>query len=201
MKANLNSTSKRALSILANPNFKKQGLDAEFVVSLDKSDKILTVFHDGKSGEVELIFNDVLAIFAKNRSVSELWKINFREVENFLRDENHLPAFGETTSELEDILNFQKISLISGAIKARSGEELNILFEVLFDWEKLSLVAKNEWAKRFVTLLGSELIFCDETAMTFTKAPKDVDDLDFELLVKEIFNRGEFVLPMKVVAV
>lgn len=201
MKVNLSTTSKRAQEILANPRFKNADLSSEFGVTLDRSDKILTVFHNGKSGEIELIFNDVLAIFAKNRSILDLWKINFREVENFLRDENHLPAFGDMTTEMEEILNLQKIGLVAETLKTGASEEIKTLTEMLFDWEKLSLVAKNEWARDFLKILGSELIFCDGTTMTFTKFPKDVGNMDLEIMVGKIFEGGELILPMKVVAV
>ncbi len=201
MKVNLDTTSKRAQGILANPQFKNEELDSDFQVNLDGSDRILTVFHSGKSGEIELIFSEALAVFAKNRTLSELWRINFREIENFLRDENHLPAFLEEASVLEEILRARKISLIAEAYKSKAGEEIYTLVEMMFDWRNLSLVGKNQWAMELLKIVGSELIFCDEETLSFTQASKDVAGSDLELLIQKILGGGEIVLPMKVVAV
>lgn len=201
MKVNLATTSKRAQGILINPQFKKDELDTDFQVTMDSGDRILTVFHSGKSGEYELIFSEALAVFAKNRTIGELWRINFREVENFLRDENHLPAFAEKAPVLEEILRIRKISMIAEALRTKAGEEIYTLVEVMFDWRNLSLVAKNQWALEFLKTIDSELIFCDEETLTFTKTSKEVEGSDLELLVQKILGGGEIVLPMKVVAV
>lgn len=201
MKVNLTTISKRAQGILTNSQFQKSDLTSDFEVTLDSSDRILTVFHSGKAGEIELILSEALAVFAKNRTIADLWKINFREVENFLRDENHLPAFTESIPEMEKILNIRKISLIAEALKTKAGEEVYTLIEMIFDWRNLSLVAKNQWAMEFLNIIGSELIFCDGETLTFTKVPKDVPGSDLELLVQRILGGGEIVLPMKVVAV
>ena len=201
MKANLNTISKRAHKILDNPMHLNPGIESDFLVTLDSSDKILTVFHQGTSGEIELIFGEVLSILVKNKTISEVWKINYREVESFLRDENHLQAFGEPVEELDKILTVSKITLIAEAIKGRGGEKFVTLKEIMFDWENLSLVAKNQWASEFLELVGFELVFCDESLLTFTNFPKDLLRSELEILVQKILGGGEIVLPMKVVAV
>lgn len=201
MKVNLTTISVRAQSFLEQPKFLDTTLESEFLVTLDGSDRILTVFHNSKKGEIELIFNESLAVFATNRTLNDLWKINFREIENFLRDENHLPALDDQSGNPEEILRTQKISLIAEALKTKFGSEINTLAEMLFDWRNLSLVAKNEWAGELLKLLSLELIYCDESTLTFTGLKKEVAGSDLELLIRRIFERGEILLPMKVVAV
>lgn len=201
MKVNLSATSKRIQNILKTPLFKNINLETEFGLTLDGSDKILTVFHNGKSDELELVLNDVLAIFAKNRSLPDLWKINFREIESFLRDENHIPAFGAMAKEAEEVLNLQKITLIAEVINTAAIKDMRTLAGGLYHWEKLSLAAKNEWANGFLKIIGSELVFCDSQTLTLTKVQPEVTNRDLEILSQKIFDRFNIILPMKVVAV
>lgn len=201
MEQKLVTISKRAQAILANPQYLNSSINDSFQVTLDLSDKILTVHHSGKQGEIELILSEALIVFAKNQSLNDLWKINFREVENYLRDENHLPAFSADLVNLEEKLNLLKISLIAAGLRARSKEDLSRLASVVFDWEKHSLVTKNIWARDFLAVLGFELIFCDGQTLTLTKVPGEATNSDLEYLFKHLLGSVENDLPMKVVAV
>ena len=201
MKVNLDTTSKRALAILGSPKFKNTDIDSDFEIHFDSNDKILTVYHDGKNGEIELLFDEVLSVFAKNRTIEELWKINFREIENFLRDENHLQALSEDMLILEEILNKRKISLISEAIKNRSSETIYTLIEMFFDWRNLSLVSKNQWAHEFLNIIRCELIFCNEDTLTLRNSSKVATSSDLEALIIKILGVGENIPSLKVVAV
>lgn len=201
MEHKLVTISKRAQAIFANPQYLNSSINEYFLVSFDSSDKILTVHHDGKQGEIELILSEALIVFAKNQLLNDLWKINFREVENYLRDENHLPAFSTDLKNLEEKLNLLKIALIAAAFQARSKEELSRLASDVFDWEKYSLVTKNIWARDFLAVLGLELIYCDGQTLTLTKAPGEATNPDLEYLFKHLLGRVENDLPMKVVAV
>ena len=201
MKVNLNSISKRAQSFISEPKFLNSDIPFDFEVSLDKSDKILTVFYQGKSGDLNLLFSEALAIFSKNRPINELWKINFREIENFLRDENHLPAFQENLPEIESALEKVKISLIATVVKLQVGKELIELKSGISHWEKLNLVSKNTWAESFVKHLGWQFIFCDGGVLTVAGTPSGVSNEGLQLLFEKILETGEFVLPVKVVAV
>ena len=201
LKVNLNTISKRARDFLNNPQFINAEIDSDFELILDLSGIILTVYHKGNSSEVQLIFSEVLAVFAKNKTIHELWKVNFREVENFLRDENHLLAFPQPTLEFENLLNITKISMIAEGFKNLSGGKIYDLKKTVFDWENLNLVAKNQWAEEFLDIIGAELIFCDNFTLTFTNKGQDITRSDLEILVQKILVGEENVLPMKVVAV
>jgi hypothetical protein len=176
LKVNLATISKRAKGFLENPQFLKSDLLEDFQVTLDSSDKILTVYYRFHSEEVERIFSEGLAIFSKNRNPDELWIINFREFENFLRDENHLPALDLLTPEFEEIFIIIKISLIASIIKLRHGTDLVNTIQTASHWENLSLVEKNIWARDFLVFLGRELIFCDGQTLTVKKAPIGVTE-------------------------
>lgn len=201
MKLNLNSISGRAQSFLKNPSFYKAGLLSDFIVTVDGNDKILTAFHGKNAGDVDFIIASVLAKFSENKKILDIWKINFREIESFLRDENHLPAFTENIPELEQILNSNKISLVGSAIKAKLGSEAENLFSLRKNWNQLSLAAKNQWAQKLSAALGWELILCEEEVLTVTSTPSGVDEAGLSVLIGTVLSGAETLPPMKVVAV
>jgi hypothetical protein len=201
LKVKLNSISHRAQEVLSNPSFHKAGLLSDFLVTVDGDDKILTVFHGKKAEDVHFIIAEVLAKFSENKKILDIWKINFREIESFLRDENHLPAFTENIPELEQGLNFNKISLVGSAIKAKLGPEADVLFSQRKNWNQLSLAAKNQWAQKLLAPLGWELILCEEEVLTVTSMPESLDEAGSSQLINTILSGEESLPPMKVVAV
>lgn len=201
MKVNLNSISNRAQHFLKNPLFYKAGLDSDFIVTVDDNDKILTVFHGKNPDDMDFIIAEVLAKFSENKKIQDIWKINFREIESFLRDENHLPAFTDNTLELENILASNKISLIGFAVKAKLGPKAFDLFSQRKNWNQLTLAAKNLWAKELLAPLGWQLILCEEEVLTVTSVPPGIDEAGLSLLFSTVLSGAESLPPMKVVAV
>lgn len=173
----------------------------DFEVTVDENDKILTVFHGKNADEVDFIIAEVLAKFSENKKIGDIWKINFREIESFLRDENHLPAFTENIPELESILNSNKISLIGFTVKAKLGPVVFELISQRKNWNMLSIAAKNEWAQKILAPLGWELILCEEEVLTVTSTPSGVDEAGLSLLISTILSGVDSLLPMKLVAV
>lgn len=176
-------------------------MPVDFEVSVDENDKILTVFHGKNADEVDFIIAEVLAKFSENKRILDIWKINFREIESFLRDENHLPAFTENIPELESILGTHKISLIGFAVKSKLGASSLELVSQRKNWNQLSIAAKNEWAQKLLAPLGWELILCEEEVLTVTSTPSGVDEAGLSLLINTILIGADSLLPMKVVAV
>lgn len=201
MKVNLNSISKRAQHFLKNPVFYKAELNSDFEVSVDDNDKILTVFHGKNPEDVDFIIAEVLAKFSENKKIQDIWKINFREIESFLRDENHLPAFSENIPEVDNILTSTKISLIGFAVKAKLGSKAKDLFSQRKNWNQLTLAAKNVWAKELLAPLGWQLILCEEEVLTVTSVPPGVDEAGLSHLIHTVLSGAESLPPMKVVAV
>jgi hypothetical protein len=201
LKANLEKISKRAWGFYENPQFLNSDLLEDFEVILNDSDKILTVSHRKYSIDIDLIFSEAMALFSLNRTISDLWKINYREFENFLRDENHLPAFAEDATILEEFFVKMKISLIASTINFRQKTKLALLKNGIFNWRNLSLVEKNIWSRDFLEVLGWTFIFCDEGTLTVANSPLFTTNESLELLLMKIFGVGELDFPLKVVAV
>ncbi len=201
MKVNLNIMSQRAQGFIKNPKFFKAGTSSGFLVTLDDYDRILTVSHGKNPEDVEFILAEVVAKFSENKIIPDVWKINFREIESFLRDENHLPAFTESIQEIESVLIQVKASLIGFAVKAKLKNQYEWLISQRKNWNQLSLTAQNEWAQTLIKPLGWELIFCEGDVLTVTNTPAGVDAEALSLLVNAVLSGEEMILPMKVVAV
>lgn len=210
MKVNL--ISKRAQYYLTHPAAYNKELDDKFSVTLNEWDKVHTVFHSEQLGTIEFIMAEVLAKFAATKNLSELWKINFREIENFLRDENHLPAISEDQTEVTEIFLKTKILLMAGMIKALLKTDFDNLYSTVLHWEKLTLVEKNKWSQSFFKPLGWELVLSEDD-LVYVKISQEVSEVErplvIDLLLKSVFTspsnqafRGEeWSLPMKLVAV
>ena len=121
MKAETYHFTRRAQELLAKKEFFKATQENDFEIVLDSSDKILTVTYSNPQTEIELLFREILARFSKGRLLKQALEINFRELENFLRDENHLPSFTkESTQKLSELLKELKLSLISSALISKN---------------------------------------------------------------------------------
>jgi len=201
LKANLNNMSQRAQSFIKTPKFFKEGTSSDFLVTIDDHDRILTVSHGKNPDNVEFILAEVVAKFSENKNISDVWKINFREIESFLRDENHLPAFVGSTEEIESVLIQVKASLIGFAVKAKLKNQHEWIISQRKNWNQLSLTAKNEWAQTLIRPLGWELVFCEGDVLTVTNTPIGVDAETLSLLINAVLSGEEINLPMKVVAV
>lgn len=201
MKVNLNNMSQRAQGFIKNPRLFKEGIASGFLVTVDDHDRILTVFHGKNPEDLEFILAEVVAKFSENKKISDVWKINFREIESFLRDENHLPAFSENTQEIESLLVQVKASLIGFAVKAKLKNQHEWIISQRKIWNQLNLTAQNEWAQTLIRPLGWELVFCEGDILTVTSTEAGVDAEALSLLINAILSGEENILPMKVVAV
>ena len=161
----------------------------------------MTVSHGKKADEIEFILAEIVAKFSENKKFSDIWKINFREIESFLRDENHLPAFTGDTHEIESALIHIKAGMIGSALKAKLKNKLEWIISQRKNWNQITLTAKNEWAQSLIRPLGWELIFCEGEVLTVSNTPPGVDGETLSLLINVILSGEENFLPMKVVAV
>lgn len=201
MKDNLTTFSARAQALIESPHYFKKGLSSDFSVTTDKNDRILTVVHGSLHSDLEKIFAEVLSKFSTNKKIPEIWNIHFREIESFLRDENHLPAFLDEQNKLEIILEKLKISLIVSATLAALSSGFEDLSDLLLKWEKLNLAGKNAFLIAVLRPLGLELILYSEDLLTVTGGSALVENSALESVLQGIFKGSGKVLPMKVVAV
>lgn len=201
MKLNLPKISKRAQSFLINPAAFKTDIRGDFEVLLDKSDRILTVFHSKKAENLDFILAEVLIKFAKNKNIHELWKISFREIESFLRDENHLHAFQEDSLILDKLWRDTLCALIASCAQELLKEDIEELINQAHQWKKQTLVAKNLWAQKLISPMGWQLVFCDTDQLSLKGLPEKLNSDELQALFSKILGEGESVLPVKVVAV
>lgn len=197
----VNLISKRAQEYLSSNEHFLINTKAEFTVSLDAGDKILTVSHSNSDPVLETLFAEVLAKFAKNKKISELWKINFREIESFLRDENHLPVFPEDQNLAEKTLLKSRNSLIAATVQTKLEKELPLLKSQVSQWRELNLVQKNVWAEMLLAPLGWQLILCEVDVLNVTKTPEGVEAEVLSQVLQMILNNDSKLLPVKLVAV
>ena len=201
MKVNLNNISHRAQGLIKTPKFFKKGTSSDFLVTIDEQDRILTVTHGKNPDDIEFILAEVVAKFSENKNIFDIWKINFRETESFLRDENHLPAFTGDTQEIESILIHIKASIIGFALKSKIKKEQEWIFSQWKNLNFISLTLQNQWAQALVKVLNWELVFYEESILTVTNTPEGIDSETLSLLINTILSGEEMIPPVKVVAV
>ncbi len=208
MKAETHKLSIRAKELLEKKEFFKASQENDFEVVWDSSDKILTVTYSSSSTENELLFKEIISKFSKGRALKQVLEINFRELESFLRDENHLPAFPEESSkELSELLNRLKLSLVTSALYSKNPSFKELSEALLRNWEELSLVEKNQWAQRLISEIQKELnqnfelLWCDETSLTIKTAAERASGLAPGPFLLMLLGESKKLLPIKVVAV
>ncbi len=191
--------SKRALSIIENLSFQNPNQTRTFDFSIGKNDKILTVHHnfDLNQDELSALLADVLCRLALDKTLKELWGLTFRELENFLRDENHRPAFNLHTDIAES--EFKKLKLIflgfgySFLLEGFKGQFLA--------WQELSLVEKNQLAVILCQKLNWEFIFADNSSIHFISPYAWAQSADCHMFLEAALD-GELTRSLiKVVAV
>jgi hypothetical protein len=208
LKAETYHFTRRAQELLAKKEFFKATQENDFEIVLDSSDKILTVTYSNPQTEIELLFREILARFSKGRLLKQALEINFRELENFLRDENHLPSFTEeSTQKLSELLKELKLSLITSALISKNSAFKELSTALLSGWSGLSLVEKNQWAQRLIDeiqrelKLSFELLWCEESTLTIKISKEQAPDLDLEAFLVKLLGGSKKLLPIKVVAV
>ncbi|MGZ3789752.1 MAG: hypothetical protein ACXVLQ_14580 [Bacteriovorax sp.] len=146
------SLSKRANEILSSPMHALgtvQGEDWSFEFTLEEkaefqNDKILTLkYSNPSSDELRTLFLETLCRMLSQKTIRDLIRLGFREAENYLRDENHLPAFHESEiSEAQECFKKAKntlfASLLFSKIKGKYPDT-----ETKLAWKNLGLVEKN----------------------------------------------------------
>lgn len=173
MEKNINKAqvawSKRAQQFLANPTH--QLAECPDKLSLKKwswdftleglqqgnfqSDSILTLFYFSESASVlETLFLESLSRMCIKRNISSLLKLSFRELENYLRDENHLPSL-ENLEALSAEACFKQVknSLLTAIIM----KEIKKNYTYDLDsrtWAQLNLLEKNQSGHTFIFRLN-----------------------------------------------
>lgn len=208
MKAKTLKLSIRANDLLERKEFFKASQKKDFEVVLDSSDKILTVSYCSSSTKIELLFKEIISRFSRGCSLKQALEINFRELESFLRDENHLPAFPEESfQELSELLIELKISLVTSALYSKNPSFIELSESLLTSWQKFSLVEKNLWAQRLIGEIHKELqqnielLWCDDTCLTIKNKVEQASGVALGPFLLKLLGGSKNLLPIKVVAV
>jgi hypothetical protein len=174
------------------------------------SDKILTLFYFNISGStLELLFLEAMSRMILGRDLLFLQRLTFRELENFLRDENHLPVFDISGSLAPEIsFNEVKNSLLVTILKGEM-RNIEVAGSELKGWDKLSFVEKNKLATGFMSFLNKlisagkplQLVLAEKDLITIAINDFPISVEVIEGLARETFDHSHENSSLKVVAV
>jgi hypothetical protein len=175
-----------------------------------QSDKILTLFYFNNSASIlELLFLETLSRMAIGRDISFLQRLSFRELENFLRDENHLPVFDILVTiapeeSFKVVKNSLLVTLLKKEIEKKEGTKSPIKA-----WNQLTLVEKNQAGRAFVERINNlisqakplqlALASNEEMAIVMNDFPVSAEVI--EGLARESIGCTEEISSLKVIAV
>lgn len=177
---------------------------------LFKDDKFLTLSYFIKSANIlESLFLETLTQMALGRDLYFLQQLSFRECENFLRDENHLPVFGDFgIFSPKDTFKLVKNSLILAFLlkEIKENEAEGLYFR---GWKILTLVEKNRQANTFIKVLNNHfsrgnllklaLAETEKIAIFTNGFPIEIEVI--EELIHKLSDHAEEISSLKVVAV
>lgn len=216
--------SKRAQEFLNSPRHLKKASGQETLSGLTnwefsfeksnevefQSDKILTLFYsDLNATELELLFMETISRLATGKNILFLEKLTFRELENYLRDENHLPVFDISVATRPEVVCKVVIFSLQTAIIVNKIKKNNDYRPVEKGWSELSLVEKNRETKAVVSLLNSlfprvkpmELALADNEEISVVMNEFPISREVIEVLMQELFVNPAEKSSLKVVAV
>lgn len=175
-----------------------------------ESDKILTLgYFINSVSSIESLFLEAISQMTLGRNIGTIRSLSFRELENFLRDENHLPVF-EKSAEISPEVSFKKVktsllvTLLLSEIKKNMGNDSS--FEI---WSELNLIEKNKMGQIFISSINNlfssaiplqlALASTEEIAVVLNDFPISIEVI--EGLANEILGKAEEISCLKVVAV
>ena len=215
---NTQNISQRAQNILKNPqSVISQEIDENWnwVISFEnknpnfQNDKILTLRYSGVSSLEDIsLFLESISRLSVGKSLDILTRLSFREVENFLRDENHLPAFPASEEILlEKSFKMVKNTLLSALIFEKINKNEDIFPKKVF-WNDLTFVEKNrrilsilEVFKRLFPLVKStQLALAEADGVSIVKNDLPLDIEVIKHVIQELNPVDSAKTLLKVVA-
>jgi hypothetical protein len=149
--------SKRAIKISQNPLYGSviKGVSLSFSQWKILADKKLTVSFEASEKATSIVLMDAIAILVNAKSLSNLFTLTYREVENFLRDENENPALD---SSLEPDFDHLMMKLITQYLHYQQMEV----------FKKETFIEENIfWMGLFSSLEGVEFILKEKKILYF----------------------------------
>ncbi|MBC7540831.1 MAG: hypothetical protein H7281_18565 [Bacteriovorax sp.] len=175
-----------------------------------QSDKILTLFYFNNSASIlESLFLEALSRMVIGRDITFLHRLSFRELENFLRDENHLPVFDILVTiapeeSFKVVKNSLLVTLLKKEIEKKAGTK-----SPKKAWNQLTLVEKNQAGRAFIERINNlflqakplQLAFASSEEMAIVMNDFPVSAEVIEGLARESFGYTEEISSLKVIAV
>ncbi len=134
------------------------------------SDKILTLNYSiQNSTEAELLFLEAISRLSLEKPISFILNLNYRELENYLRDENHLPVFIDSWTNSSEV-SFKKVknSLLMALIQKEIDPKFTIEFKKR-SWNKLNLVEKNQQSLSLINVLNNVFLPMKSIQLVFAR--------------------------------
>jgi Fe-S cluster biogenesis protein NfuA len=125
-------------------------IDSKVTVNIELNDKgeILVISYKSISlSDIELVFLDVICHFSDRKKRVDLVNLSIREIENFLRDENHSSALSSEKiphTFVEDVIKHVMINISKRLFPYNFASEASI------SWHKAGMVAKIKAAEEFL---------------------------------------------------
>lgn len=155
--------SSRAQALIQSPRYGKVSPDKipGFYQWKFAADKKMTLSYEVGLDTARIPLMDTISLFLNQKELCNLFTLEFREVENFLRDQNDTPAF---SSNVEDVYNNLLSDLTSSFFKYQK-KSMQL---------PQSFIGENHfWMQVFRPLLGVEYVLKDQDALYFFNKRSD----------------------------
>ncbi len=166
-------------------------------LDLDRDEKFISLDLD-YSGPIHFMASALLQQFLEGRKLSHFLGLTFREFENFSKDANHLPAFGNETAGFTKAFGQIKTDLLIKLLARKSAEYPELIAKTK---QEIDLVALNKLVKNGFEAVGLTPISADYSEIYFKKGPHFADFEALEELLGEFYIKITGVQNLKVVAV
>lgn len=172
-----------------------------------QTDKILTLqYSNPVNDDLTTILLESICKLSQGKMLQYLFQLSFREVENFLRDENHIPSFGaELETRASEVFLSLKHALLAGILLTKMNES-DLSFD-LSGWKKFSLPLKNKLVMEVFSGLCTlfpkekklELILAEGDTVTVKKNDFPLELAVLETLLNRLAFEKETDSPLKVI--
>ncbi len=188
--------SQKAKKFALNPSYYDKGLSEPLNIGIDQSDNILTLSHCFQPGTVECLMIESLASLCLHKNLKYLWKIQYKELENFLRDENHIPALSIETIFFEAFSKMRQLFIMESLKQALAHHS-----ELNYPQNDSNLVELNRWGQHFSRFLNGELILVEGAQFNIKLNPMSMSQTDINMVFENLHGARSNWPMFKVVAV
>ncbi len=188
--------SQKAKKFALNPSYYDKGLSEPLNIGIDQSDNILTLSHCFQPETVECLMIESLASLCLHKNLKYLCKLQYKELENFLRDENHIPALSIETIFFEAFSKMRQLFIMESLKQALAHHS-----ELNYPQNDSNLVELNRWGQHFSRFLNGELILVEGAQFNIKLNPMSMSQTDINMVFENLHGARSNWPMFKVVAV